>query len=253
MLAISALSGAIVGSFLNVCIYRIPTGLSILKPASACPKCNQKIRFSDNIPIISYLILRGRCRSCNEPISWRYPLVELITAGTTAAVYMVYGVTLQGGACLVLIYLLTVITFIDVDHMIIPDKLVFLGLLTGFAALFSGANPIGWRDALLGVFVYGGLLYLPGLAGKRIFKKDAMGIGDVKLGAMMGLFLGWKMIIMSLYAAFFVASAVGLTALVTGRLRTGDRVPFGPFLAAGTLVTLFFGERLLKLYIRIIT
>ena len=174
MLVIYILFGLITGSFLNVCIHRIPLEGSILRPRSTCPKCNSKIPFYDNIPVISYLVLKGKCRSCGQAISLRYPLVEILTAGFTTAVGTVFGMTSLGGVYIVFIYILIVITVIDLDHMIIPDRLVGLGLITGIAAIFVGAIEIGWKDAFMGSFFYGGFLYLAGMLGKRIFKKEAM-------------------------------------------------------------------------------
>ena len=248
MMPFYALFGAMIGSFLNVCIYRIPEGQSVITPGSECPNCNSKIRFYDNLPIISYLLLKGKCRSCGQAVSLRYPLVELLTAGFTTAVGTVFGMTALGGTYLVLIYILIIITVIDVDHMIIPDRLVGLGLMTGIAAILVGAIEIGWKDAFMGSLVYGGFLYLAGVVGKRIFKKEAMGMGDVKLGIMMGLFLGWKMSVMSLYISFLVASAVGLAAIAIGKLSRGDKIPFGPFLTVGTVIVIFFWETILEFY-----
>ena len=253
MLIIAALFGAVIGSFLNVCIYRIPEERSILKPGSACPNCSSKIRFYDNIPVLSYLVLKGKCRSCDQSISIRYLLVELLTAGFTATVAAVFGMTSLGATYLVLVYILIVITVIDLYHMIIPDSLVGLGLITGITAILLGAIDIGWKDAFIGALFFGGFLYVVALVGKIIFKKEAMGMGDVKLGIMMGLFLGWKMSIMSLYVSFLVASFVGLVTIVTGQLKKGDRIPFGPFLAIGTILVVFFGQTILELYISVIT
>lgn len=253
MLVYSVLFGAIMGSFLNVCIYRIPLEGSIMRPGSTCPKCNSKIPFYDNIPVISYLVLKGKCRSCSQPISLRYPLVEILTAGLTTAVATVFGMTLLGGVYIIFIYILIVITVIDLDHMIIPDRLVGFGLITGIAAIFLGVIEIGWKEAFMGSFVYGGFLYFAGMVGKRIFKKEAMGMGDVKLGAMMGFLLGWKMSVMSLYLSFLVASIVGLTVIITGQLSKGDRIPFGPFLAVGTVLVIFFGQTILEIYLSFMT
>jgi leader peptidase (prepilin peptidase)/N-methyltransferase len=253
MLVAYILFGAMMGSFLNVCIHRIPLEGSILSPRSTCPKCNSTIPFYDNIPVISYLVLKGKCRSCGQAISLRYPLVEILTAGFTTAVGTVFGMTPLGGVYIVFIYILIVITVIDLDHMIIPDRLVGLGLIIGIAAIFVGAIEIGWKDAFMGSFFYGGFLYLAGMLGKRIFKKEAMGMGDVKLGVMMGLLLGWKMSVMSLYLSFLVASIVGLTAIITGQLSKGDRIPFGPFLAVGTVLTIFFGQAILEIYLSFMT
>jgi len=252
-LVIAALFGAVIGSFLNVCIYRIPEERSILKPGSSCPKCRNRIRIYDNIPVFSFLLLKGKCRSCDQIISPRYPMVELLTAGFTSAAAAKFGITPLGGIYLILIYVLIVITVIDLDHMIIPDRLVGLGLITGIVAIVVGVIEIEWQDAFFGALLYGGFLYLVGLVGKIIFQREAMGMGDVKLGIMMGLFLGWKMSIMSLYISFLVASAVGLTAIITSRLNKRDRIPFGPFLAVGTVLVIFFGQRIIELYISIIS
>jgi prepilin signal peptidase PulO-like enzyme (type II secretory pathway) len=165
----------------------------------------------------------------------------------------VFGMTLLGGVYIVFIYILIVITVIDLDHMIIPDRLVGLGLITGIAAIFVGAIEIGWKNAFMGSLVYGGFLYLAGMVGKRIFKKEAMGMGDVKLGVMMGLLLGWKMSVISLYLSFLVASIVGLMAIMTGQLSKGDKIPFGPFLAVGTAIAIFFGQAILEIYLSFMT
>ena len=252
-MVIAALFGAVIGSFLNVCIYRIPEERSILKPGSACPNCSSPIRFYDNIPVLSYLVLKGKCRSCDQSISIRYLLVELLTSGFSATVAAVFGMTSLGVVYLVLIYILIVITVIDLYHMIIPDILVGLGLITGITAIFLGVIDIGWKDAFIGALFFGGFLYVVGLVGKILFKKEAMGMGDVKLGIMMGFFLGWKMSIMSLYVSFLVASFVGLATLVAGKLKKGDRIPFGPFLAIGTILVMFFGQAMLEFYISVIT
>jgi len=180
-------------------------------------------------------------------------LVEILTAGLTTAVANVFGMNLLGGVYIIFIYILIVITVIDLDHMIIPDRLVGFGLITGIAAIFLGAIEIGWKEAFMGSFVYGGFLYFAGMVGKRIFKKEAMGMGDVKLGAMMGLLLGWKMSVMSLYLSFLVASIVGLTVIITGQLSKGDRIPFGPFLAVGTVLVIFFGQTILEIYLSFMT
>ena len=145
MLVVYALFGAIMGSFLNVCIHRIPLEGSILSPRSTCPKCNSTIPFYDNIPVISYLVLKGKCRSCGQAISLRYPLVEILTAAFTTAVGTVFGMTSLGGVYIVFTYILIVITVIDLDHMIIPDRLVGLGLIIGIASIFFGALEIGWN------------------------------------------------------------------------------------------------------------
>ena len=188
----SLLFGLIIGSFLNVCIYRIPLKKSIITPSSGCPKCGNQINFYDNIPLISYMILFGKCRFCKEPIPLRYPIIELITGLLSLSIFIRYGFSFQYILYFIFSSSLVVITFIDIDHQIIPDPISLPGILLGFLFSLSGLNAIGWKDSLIGLLLGGGSLYLIAVLFKWLTGKDGMGGGDVKLLAMIGAWLGWK-------------------------------------------------------------
>jgi len=183
--------GAAIGSFLNVCIFRIPAKGSIVKPLSQCPSCHHPIRIYDNIPIISFILLRGRCRDCGEKISWQYPLVELITALLAMLLFMKFGLTLIFLVCFVFTAVLIVISFIDFEHQIIPDIISLPGIPIFFlASVFIVKVP--WLEALIGLLIGGGILYAIAFVYEWISKREGMGGGDIKLLAMIGGFLGWK-------------------------------------------------------------
>ncbi|MDO8722968.1 MAG: prepilin peptidase, partial [Syntrophales bacterium] len=188
---IIALLGAAIGSFLNVCIRRVPAGESLVFPSSHCPKCNYSIRFYDNIPIISFLLLRGRCRNCREGISLQYPLVELLTAIMALLLFWKFGLTLKFLFSFLFACVLIIITFIDLEHQIIPDVLTLPGIPVFFlAAVFAmGVSPL---EAVLGVLIGGGILYAIAFGYELITKREGMGGGDIKLLAMLGAFFGWK-------------------------------------------------------------
>ncbi len=186
--------GAAIGSFLNVCIFRIPAKVSIVKPSSQCPSCHQPIRFYDNIPIISFILLKARCRNCGEKISWRYPLVELITAIFALLLFMKFGLSLNFIVFFVFTAVLIVITFIDLDHQIIPDILSLPGIPIFFlAAVFIVKVP--WYETLIGLLIGGGVLFAIAFVYEFITKREGMGGGDMKLLAMIGGFFGWKSLI----------------------------------------------------------
>jgi len=240
--------GACIGSFLNVCIYRIPEGKSIVHPPSACPQCGYRIRFYDNIPIVSYILLRGRCRRCKVHIPVRYPLVELVTGIAALAVFLKYGPTLAAGIYFLFIAVLLVITFIDIDHQIIPDILSVTGIplffLLGFLVPF-----ITWKDALIGILAGGGLLYAVAFGYQLLTGRDGMGGGDIKLLAMIGAMIGWQGILFTVFVSSLSGTIVGLLlALPSGRSMK-SRLPFGPFLAAGAIAYLFCGPALIRWYI----
>lgn len=242
------LAGACVGSFLNVCIYRLPAGFSIVSPPSACPRCRQQIRFYDNIPVISYLLLRGRCRACGAGIGLRYPLVELITGLAALAVFFRFGLTPAAAVYFVFIAVLIVITFIDIDHQIIPDSLSLPGIPLFFAAGLWIA-PAAWRDALIGVGLGAGSLLLIAVAYRLLTGKDGMGMGDVKLLAMIGALIGWQGVVFTIFCSSVAGTVIGLALMVRagGTLKT--KLPFGPFLALGAVVYIFFGPALIDAYL----
>jgi len=247
--------GLIIGSFLNVCIYRIPRGESIINPPSHCPSCNKKIRFYDNIPIISYVMLGGRCRSCGERISLRYPLVELVN-GTLYI--LIYSKFLMHKPWVVSVYFifasaLIVIFFIDLDYQIIPDEItlpgMIIGLIVGSTFLpdpFLRGELLGFISSIIG-FISGGLsFYLIAVAGRIIFRKEAMGGGDIKMMAMVGAFLGWKGVILTTFAGSLIGSISGITMILLKGQEWGARIPFGPYLATGAIITLLFGEEIIR-------
>ena len=237
------LFGLVMGSFLNVVIARLPDGRSIVSPASACPACGVSIRWSDNVPVLSWLWLRARCRSCGAGISWRYPVVELVTAVLFALAARRIGPTLDLGAALLLLTALVAITGIDLDHQIIPDVITLPGIAVG-GGLALALHPAAWLDTLLGIVIGGGLFLVIILA-----SGGGMGGGDMKLGAMMGAFLGWKLVLLAILLGVVAGGAVAVGLLVTGIRGRKDPVPFGPFLASGAVVSLFWGNSILTWYL----
>ncbi|MFH1984498.1 MAG: A24 family peptidase [Pseudomonadota bacterium] len=243
------LFGACIGSFLNVCIYRLPGGRSLAWPPSHCPSCSHPIRFYDNVPIVSYLILMGKCRHCRGTISPRYPLVEAITGLAAAATVVRFGVTLPALVYFVFIAALIVVTFIDIDTQRIFDVITLPGILIG--VLSAAILPkMGIVDALLGALVGGGSLYLVAWMYIAIKKQEGMGGGDIKLLAMIGAFLGWKGVIMTIFVGSVTGTVAGLLQMTIGRRLDGRlRIPFGPFLAIGAVTYLFYGDELFHWYL----
>lgn len=244
------LLGAVVGSFLNVCICRLPEEKSIVTPPSACPRCGTGIRWYDNIPIISFLILRGRCRNCGEPISWRYPLVEALNGVLTLLLFIKSGPTLSFLALFLFTSSMVVITFIDLDHQIIPDSISLPGIVIGF--IFSFFLPWNsWLNSLLGILLGGGSLLLVAWGYEKLTGKEGMGGGDIKLLAMMGAFFGWRSVLFIIFAASLVGSVIGVTAMVIKKSDGKLAIPFGPFLAFGAMLYIFFGRQLITWYFSI--
>lgn len=250
-LVIAFLFGAIVGSFLNVCIHRLPERESILWPGSRCPACGRAIAWYDNIPIVSYLILAGRCRRCGESISWRYPTVEAANAAGYAVILWWFGLSWEAAVYAVLCSALLVVTVIDLIHYIIPNVITLPGIVLG---LVSSATvlPVGLLNAGLGVVIGGGLLWVLAWLSPYVFGKEGMGGGDIKLLAMIGAFLGWKPTLLTIMIGALVGSAVGVTLIVLRLMRRDQYLPFGPFLAFGALVALFFHQHLIGWYLGLI-
>ncbi len=242
-----SLFGLCVGSFLNVVIARLPAGRSIAHPASACPKCGSPIAWYDNIPLFSYLVLHARCRACSTPISWRYPAVEVASAILFGLAYLRFDLSLQLLSAFVLLSMLVAITGIDLDHQIIPDVLSLPGIAVGLIASLAPA-AIGWKNSVLGILVGGGVFVVIILGTSLVLGQPGMGIGDVKLGAMIGAFLGWKLVLLSILLSVLVGGPLAATLLATGRKGRKDPVPFGPFLALGGVVSLFWGDALIAWY-----
>ncbi|MHB8962691.1 MAG: prepilin peptidase [Saccharofermentanales bacterium] len=242
------LFGLIMGSFYNVCIYRIPEGLSIITPPSHCGNCNHRLGALDLIPVVSWLALGRKCRYCHAPIAWRYPLVELLTGVLFASLFLKFGLTWELPFYLVFVSILIMVTFIDIDHRIIPDRFVLAGLALAIGSLFT-PWAISWKDALIGAAIGGGTLLIADLAGRVFFKKEGMGFGDVKLMAMAGIFLGIKQISVAFLLAVWIAAIVGVILL---RVRSKDSdhyMPFGPFLALGCTLSIFFGNEIVVWYL----
>lgn len=241
--------GLAFGSFLNVCIYRIPKQLSVVFPSSHCPSCDKPIKPYDNIPLLSYLILRGKCRNCKNSISIRYPLVEMLTGVLTVGIVLSTGINLLSLKYLIFSYILIIVAVIDLDHLIIPNGVTLFGVVSALAFLLAGESGLLWTEAMLGAVLVGGFLYISGWLGKLLFKKESMGFGDVKLGIMIGLFIGWEWGIVALFISFFLASLVGVPGLISRRIQFGQRIPFGPFLSLGSILTLFIGEWIIQFYL----
>lgn len=238
--------GAAIGSFLNVCIFRLPAKTSIIKPDSRCPHCLHPLRFYDNIPLISFIFLRGKCRDCGGAISWRYPLVELITAMLALLLFLKFGLTLNFFTFFIFTAVLIVITFIDLDHQIIPDILTLPGIPLFFlAAIFLVKVP--WPEALWGLFIGGGILLAIAFVYEFIAKREGMGGGDIKLLAMIGGFLGWKSLLFILFFSSFSGAIVGIMAMIIKKQNMKYAVPFGPFLSAAAVAYLFWGDAFMRL------
>jgi len=248
ILLFALIFGAIIGSFLNVVILRLPTeNGSIVFPASHCPRCQNTLSWYENIPIISFLALRGRCRHCHEKISWQYPIVELCMALLSAAVVHRFGITITAGGYLIFSAALLVIIWIDVQHQIIPDVISLLGIVLGF--IFSLASPaLSWQSSLIGLLIGGGVLYAIALLYYLWKKQEGMGGGDIKLLAMIGAFLGWQSLPFVIFASSLLGSCVGILAMIKQKKGGKTRIPFGPFLSLAALVYLFFTEQVHQLY-----
>jgi leader peptidase (prepilin peptidase)/N-methyltransferase len=243
---LSVVLGAIVGSFLNVCIYRIPSGKSIVLPASHCPVCKHPIRFYDNIPVISYIILRGKCRNCNERISPIYPAIELLTAVISLLLFRKYGLSFEYLFSFVFTCALIVITFIDLKHQIIPDVITLPGIpLFALAAIFF--MNVTFMDSLIGILAGGGFLFLIALGYQLLTKREGMGGGDIKLLAMLGGFLGWQSLWFIIMASSLIGAVAGISAMICKGKDIKYAIPFGPFLSIGAVAYIFWGDMVMKL------
>ena len=253
MMVLVFIFGLIVGSFLNVCIYRIPLKKSIVNPPSGCPGCGEGIRFYDNIPLLSFIILGGKCRHCRQPISVRYPFIELVTGLLSLAVFLKYYPDYgQYLAFFIFVSALVVISFIDLDHQIIPDSISIPGIIAGFlvTVIFNiiSAYPITWYESLLGIIVGGGILYIVAVGYEKLTGKPGMGFGDVKLLAMIGAWMGWQAILFIILISSLTGSIIGAAALLLSGKGLRTRIPFGPFLVLGTLIYVFFGIAIKNFY-----
>jgi len=242
--------GLIVGSFCNVCIYRIPRNESVIYPASHCPKCRTKIKPIDNIPLLSYILLKGRCHNCGSKISIQYPVVEFLTGLIYLIIYLIYGLSIQSLVYIVLSSALIIIAFIDLQEQMIPDIISLPGIVVGLILSFI-VPYMSFINSVLGALVGGGIILIIAWVGSIAFKKEALGGGDVKLAAMIGAFLGWRYTIISLFWGFFIGALVGIILILSKIKSKEDMVPFGPFIVLGSIITLFWGEKILSWYIGI--
>jgi len=239
-----ALFGLAIGSFLNVVIARLPAGRSLVRPRSTCPGCSALLKWYDNIPVLSFLVLRGRCRTCGMRISWRYPIVEMVTAVVLVLAYVALGPTADFAVAVVLLPALIAITGIDLQHQLIPDAITLPGILVGLL-LNLATGRMSWVESVIGIFLGGGLFFLIILV-----SRGGMGGGDLKLGAMLGAFLGWKALLFGLFVAIVLGGVIGTAFLATGVRGRKDPIPFGPFLAAGGAMALVWGERAFSWWVR---
>ncbi|MFA6357764.1 MAG: prepilin peptidase [Candidatus Omnitrophota bacterium] len=255
--------GSLVGSFLNVCIHRMPKEESVVWPRSHCPKCQKRIPGYDNIPFLSFILLRGKCRFCREKISWRYPLVELLTAILMVALFNRFGLNYPFFLYMVMIWGLIIATFVDIDYRIIPDEISVGGMIIGFimvAITGFAISPLKFTffpmlRSLAGIIIGGGIIYLTGVFFDLVYFKllkhppingetESMGGGDVKLLAMIGAFMGWKLALLTFFLAPFLGIVIGIINLVSKKDHT---IPYGPFLSLAALVSLFWGNRIIQL------
>jgi len=236
--------GLIVGSFLNVCIYRIPRKISIIKPASFCPGCGNSIKLWHNIPVLSFILLKGKCAYCGSRISFRYPFVEILNGILYVLAYLSFGLTPYLLFILIFISAMIVVSFIDIDFQIIPDQisvpLIFIGFIFSLFSHGYTGFVSDFKESLIGIVVGGGSLLIV-----SIISKGGMGGGDIKLNAAVGAFLGWKAALLTIFIGSLIGSIVGIIIFK----KTGNRkIPFGPFLSIGALICLFLGEKILNWY-----
>ncbi|MCK5098509.1 MAG: prepilin peptidase [Desulfobacteraceae bacterium] len=244
--------GACIGSFLNVCIYRIPENNSIITPGSFCPNCKNSIPFYCNIPILSYMFLLGRCKFCKQPISMRYPLIEALTALFALLLFHRFGLTPAMGYWFVFISVLITISFIDIDHQIIPDIISLPGILI-FASSFYFLPEMTLKDALLGILAGGGSLYAVALFYYLLKKQEGMGGGDIKLLAMIGAATGIKGVFFTIFAGSLFGTFFGILTMAYTKIADSKlKIPFGPFLSLGAILYIFFGKQLIQWYLAIL-
>ncbi len=246
------LTGLCIGSFLNVCIYRLPDpAKSIVFPVSKCTACHTTIPFYDNIPVSSYLLLAGKCRQCSATISLRYPLVELLSGAASLSAVLKFGYTADALIVYAFIATMIVVTFIDIDHQKILDLITLPGILIGFLCSFI-LSSITWQQSLIGILTGGGSLYLVAKIYMLLTGKMGMGGGDIKLLAMIGGLTGWQGVLFTVFAGSATGTVAGAGLIVAGRFSNFRlKIPFGPFLAFGAVTYLFYGEPLFYWYINL--
>ena len=244
---LTVLLGLILGSFLNVCIHRLPREMSIVRPRSCCPSCNGTIAWFDNIPLLSYLLLRGKCRHCGEGIPIRYPLIEAITGLISWLVFYRFGLSVAYPVYFLYAASLLVVSVIDLDYRIIPDQISLSGIVIGL--LLAAFTPvIPFLDSLAGFALGGGSLLLVGMAYEAVRKQEGIGGGDIKLLAMIGAFTGWKGVLFTIFGGSLIASIVGITLMIVRRTNGQVPIPFGPFLSGASFLYILVGDRLIQAY-----
>ncbi len=247
----AAAVGLVIGSYLNVVIHRLPREESTVLPRSRCPNCGAQLRARDNLPLLSFLLLRGRCRQCKEPISWRYPFVEAATGALFVGCVEAFGISWRAAAAAAFGAAMIALAGIDLEHYLLPDVITLPGIAVGLL-ISLGAGWIDWRDSLLGILVGGGGLWLMRQAWLLLRKEEGMGLGDVKMLAMVGAFLGWQGVLVTVFLGSLAGALLGLTLIAAGRLDLGSRLPFGVFLAGAAIVALFAGPALVARYSRLL-
>lgn len=237
--------GSIVGSFLNVCIYRLPREERIGMSRSHCPHCKEIIRWYDNIPFISYILLKAKCRHCGKPISFRYFIVELLTAVMLCLVWWGFRDPVSAVIYFIFVSLLIAGSFIDLDFLIIPDSITLSGIVIGLAA---GFFYLGFKRSLLGALAGGGSLYLIAVTATAVLKREAMGMGDVKLLAMIGAFIGWQGALFTIFTSSLLGTIAGVILILLRKADIKGKIPFGPYLAMGSVVSLFWWRDIMAWY-----
>lgn len=260
---IAFIFGLPVGSFLNVCIYRLPKGESIVNPPSHCPKCNKRINWFDNIPLISYILLKGKCRNCKATISPRYFLVEFLTGLLFAFLMLKFGLSFDFFIFAIFTCVLIVVTFIDFEHFLIPDILVLPGIILGLAvsvknSLLADLSPFffdvsyplsAFLNSLIGAILGFVSLLIVAVLGELLFKKEAMGGGDLKLLAMIGAFLGWRNIFFTIFASSLIGSIIGIIMIIFKKKGRLEYIPYGPYLALAAVISIFWGDILIAKFL----
>ncbi len=243
--------GAILGSFINVVILRLPEGKSIVQPPSSCPGCGSELRWFDNIPIISFLLLLGRCRTCKKPISWQYPLIEATCGLLALALFNRFGPSIIYAGYLTFALSLVAVIFIDMRYQIIPDSISLPGIACGFALSFAPGG-IGWQSSLIGLLAGGGTLYAIALFYYRLTRREGMGGGDIKLLAMIGAFLGWQSLPFVIFGSAAAGALFGIGAMIRQGRGGKTVIPYGPFLSLAAIIFLFFAPAILSLEMRLL-
>lgn len=256
MYVLSGIFGAVVGSFANVCIVRMPLDQSIVKPGSHCPKCSHVLSWWENIPVFSFLFLKGKCRGCKTPISWLYPSVEILCSAIAIFTWWYFAHPLKFFLyyCFFLVPLV-IITFIDIAHRIIPDEISIGGIFVGFAVhviLSDGKYGAAAIDSLIGILAGGGSLFLIAYSYEKLKKVEGLGGGDIKLLAMLGAFLGWKATIFIVLFSSIIGSVFGIIIMMILRKNLKYAMPFGPFIAIAGILYLFAGEMVISWYLHLL-